>query len=383
MDIRDYTFIVFSEEQHYNPLGVVRSLGEYGINPITVGYGKGLHVVCHSKYVKEAYHVRTIGQGYELILEKFRNPEQKAFIITCDDRATQYLDERYDELKDYFYFDNAGKNGGVTYYMNKNNINVLAEKYGLKVPKAFVVERGEIREDFEYPVITKAITSNTGAWKKDVFVCQNAEELKAAYEKIKSDTLLIQHYLEKTNELCFDGFSVNHGKDVFFAISSLYNYNIPGKFAFDYTSENPHDKELMDALSAMLREIGFEGIFSIEFLIDKNQQMHFMEINFRNSTWSYTATKAGMNLPVSWAKGMLEGRIPNGTYRPIKEGGIRTLAEFDDFKARVAGKKMNIRDWFKIAREADCLLFFNKEDNKPFWICLFDKFNRIKRIKHR
>lgn len=383
MDIKDYTFIVFCEEHHYNPLGVVRSLGEYGIHPSVVGYGGGVHVVCKSKYVKEAHHVKTVEQGYKLILEKFKNPKQKVFIITCDDRTTQYLDERYDELKDYFYFNNAGKNGRVTYYMDKNNINVLAEKYGLKVPKAYVVKKGEVREDIEYPVITKAITSNTGAWKKDVFVCQNAEELKAAYGKIKSDTLLLQHYIEKTNELCIDGFSVSQGKDVFFAISSLYNYNIPGKYAFDYTSQNPKDKNLTDILSAMMREIGFEGIFSIEFLIDKRQEKNFMEINFRNSTWSYTATKAGMNLPVNWAKGMIYNKIPDSIYQPIREGGIRTLAEFDDFKTRVAGKKIGIREWFRIARKADCLLFYNKEDNKPFWISFFDKFNRFKRLKRK
>lgn len=383
MDIKAFTFIVFCEEHHYNPLGVVRSLGEYGIRPIVVGYGEGLHVVCKSKYVSESHHVKTVEQGFQLIYEQFRNPEQKAFIITCDDRTTQYLDERYDELKDFFYFDNAGRSGGVTYYMDKNHINILAAKHGLKVPGAVVVKKGELRDDFEYPVITKAITSNTGAWKKDVFICQNADELQEAYGKIKSDTLLIQHYIEKSNELCLDGFSVNRGKDVFFAISSLYNYNIPGKYAFDYTSENPKDKALTDALGAMLEEIGFEGIFSIEFLVDQNRDLYFMEINFRNSTWSYTATKAGMNLPVNWAKSMLIHRIPEGTYQPIRDGGIRTLAEFDDFKTRVAGRKMGIGEWFRIAKEADCLLFYNQEDNKPFWICFFDKFNRFKRLKRK
>ena len=112
MDIREYTFIVFCEEHHYNPLVVVRSLGEYGINPVVVGYGDGLHVVCKSKYVKSSHHVSTIEEGYLLILEKYRDAQKKAFIITSDDRTTQYLDEHYDELKDYFYFDNAGRSGG-------------------------------------------------------------------------------------------------------------------------------------------------------------------------------------------------------------------------------------------------------------------------------
>ena len=35
MDIRNYTHIVFGFE-HYNPLGIVRSLGEKGIRPIGI-----------------------------------------------------------------------------------------------------------------------------------------------------------------------------------------------------------------------------------------------------------------------------------------------------------------------------------------------------------
>ena len=40
MDLKEYTFIVFGEVYHYNPLGVVRSLGEEGICPILIAYGE-------------------------------------------------------------------------------------------------------------------------------------------------------------------------------------------------------------------------------------------------------------------------------------------------------------------------------------------------------
>lgn len=45
MELKEYTFIVFGEEYHYNPLGVVRSLGEEGIRPIVIAYGGREHVV--------------------------------------------------------------------------------------------------------------------------------------------------------------------------------------------------------------------------------------------------------------------------------------------------------------------------------------------------
>ena len=62
-----------------------------------------------------------------------------------------------------------------------------------------------------------------------------------------------------------------------------------------------------------MSEIGFEGVYSIEFLIDQNDNYWFCEINFRNSTWSYAATVAGMPLPILWAEAMLTGKKPEGT----------------------------------------------------------------------
>ena len=57
MELKEYTFIVFGEEYHYNPLGVVRSLGEEGIRPIVIAYEGREHVVSSSRYVKRAHHV--------------------------------------------------------------------------------------------------------------------------------------------------------------------------------------------------------------------------------------------------------------------------------------------------------------------------------------
>ena len=379
MESKDKVFIVFCEEHHYNPLGVVRSLGEAGISPCVIAYGKKLRVVAASKYVKQIYHVDTIEDGYRELLNKFGSLKHKPFVITCDDRVTSYLDERYDELKNQFYFFNAGEKGRITYFMDKENINLLAEKHGLKVPKSFVVKKGEVLDDFEYPIITKAISSNSGAWKDDVFICNNKNEYLEASKKILSEIILVQKFIEKSNELCLDGFSVNSGKDVFISIASKYNYCIPGEYSFDYTSENFNDNSLKQALISMLSEIKFEGIFSIEFLIDKNGNYYFLEINFRNSTWSYTSTCLGMNLPVLWADGTEINAVPKNSYKNIPEN-YRSLVEYRDFTTRVRKGKMNIFKWFKDLKSVNCFMLFNKNDPHPFYRALFDKFKIWKRF---
>lgn len=55
----------------------------------------------------------------------------------------------------------------------------------------------EIPEGLEYPLITKAAISTIGAWKKDVFICNNQEELEEAYKHIRSSRVMLQKYIHK------------------------------------------------------------------------------------------------------------------------------------------------------------------------------------------
>ena len=50
-------YIVFVSKDHYNPLGIVRTLGEANIKPIVVVVKSKPQLVTKSKYVKEKYIV--------------------------------------------------------------------------------------------------------------------------------------------------------------------------------------------------------------------------------------------------------------------------------------------------------------------------------------
>ena len=69
-ELKKHKFIVFGAE-HYNPLGIVRSLGEEGIKPIVVTLNSKLKVTSSSKYCGEIYHVNTREEGYDLIVNNF------------------------------------------------------------------------------------------------------------------------------------------------------------------------------------------------------------------------------------------------------------------------------------------------------------------------
>lgn len=70
MNIYNHNFIVFCEE-HYNPLGVIRSLGEQGIKPIGIFIKNKIQFASKSKYLRKVHYVENREQGFNLLMEVF------------------------------------------------------------------------------------------------------------------------------------------------------------------------------------------------------------------------------------------------------------------------------------------------------------------------
>ena len=62
-NIVQHEFIVFAYD-HYNPLGVIRSLGENGIKPIFIAVKHKVDLGIKSKYTKQFYLVQNVEEGY-------------------------------------------------------------------------------------------------------------------------------------------------------------------------------------------------------------------------------------------------------------------------------------------------------------------------------
>ena len=363
--VENHRFIVVGME-HYNPLGVIRSLGQNGIRPDYIAIKYKSAVASCSKYVTTAHFVDSVEEAYEVLVSKYgQEKELKPFVITTDDDVESFLDLHYDDLKDRFIFFNSGAPGITTRYMDKKAILDLAEKHGFKVLKTIVTERGTVPKNLEYPIITKSISPNVGGWKSDVHICGSEDELRKAFEHILSPHVLIQKYIDKENELCIDGFSVDQGRSLFTPMYTTYNYNIAGYYSPYMTV---HEFDLTDigkGIGGMISEIGFEGIFEAEFLIDKDGSVYFSEINFRNSTWSYVATKLGMPIPLLWAESMISKTIPERYYTAVPDG-FTAMVEPIDHKKRVLEGTTDLADWLSDYRNTDCLFYQDDQDPEPF-----------------
>lgn len=382
-ELKKHKFIVLCYE-HYTPLGVIRSLGEYGINPIAIIVrNRKNKIASKSKYLREVYFVENEEEQYELLINKYGKEQYKPFIYPCDDNITAICDQHYEEIKEKFYISNAIKNGQITYFQNKNNINLLAQKHGLNVARTWITKKGTIPEDIVYPVMTKTIASTSGAWKEDYYVCSSEAELLDAYTKIKGNDLLLQQYIKKKTEIALDGVSVNNGKQ-YITIASRYTYALPDNYSAEMIvsnySEIPHFEETKKALDGMFQEIGYDGIFEVEFMVDADETLWFLEINFRSSTWNYAATKLGMNLPILWANAQLDKILPNDAEKKVPSG-YKAMAELPDFGWRVLKKRISLKNWIKEVKSCNCLYFYNKEDMKPFRSAVYWKIqNKVVKI---
>ena len=252
----------------------------------------------------------------------------------------------------------------------------MAVECGIDIPKTEVVKVGTLPRSLRYPVLTKAVISTMANWKSNVHICQNDQELLEAYKIIKGEEIILQEYIVKKNELCLDGVSVNGGEEVYLPIQSEYIRFTPDAYG-NYIYFQPYkEKDLLPKIKEMFKKTGFSGVFSMEFLRDKDDNFYFLEINFRNSTWSYAHTHVGVNLPLIWAKSTLAGHlVVDDVY--ITKKTFTAMQEFTDFKDSVLGGAVSVRQWLKDFRSCDCPFYYNKKDNAPFWSILRKKLLRF------
>lgn len=268
--------------------------------------------------------------------------------------------------------------------MSKKSIGELAVECGFDVLEEWVSTDGGIPEGLGYPVIAKALFPTRDNWKNDAQICHTREELESALTNAASSEMLIQRYLCKENELCIEGFSVNQGKDCFLAISTTYNYRLEKSYSPYMTVSTEVDESICRRISEILKLIGYEGIFEVEFLLGKDGELYFGEINFRNSTWSYASTYAGMPLPVLWARSCLAEKIAPSPKKDLSKEKFLAVVEPDDYYFRVKAGKMSLVQWIGELRKVQCYYYWNGRDVMPVVAYISWKTrNKLRAVKRR
>lgn len=346
-----------------NALGMVRSLGEAGIYPVCILLNTKSGLVYDSKYPIETIYKDSVEGGLSYIVSHFSKEKMKAFILSSDDRTSSIIDTYYYELIESFYIPNAGADGVINYYMDKNNLSKLAASLGFDVPQTVVIDKKQtLPEDIPFPCFLKPVASIKGT-KKEPAVCLNAGDVLEKIKIFSGDDILLQEYVDKKTELCFQGFSINRGEEIFIPYVMRYFRFIDTSFGGYVCLDKFSDQKLFDKIHHLIQKIQYTGLFSVEFLLGKNGVLYFTEINFRHDGYSYFTTTGGANLPYLYIKSVLNGRI-NTADLCIKEKvvGMNELVDFSQF---VVTGKLSLLKWFYQFSMSNSHLLFNFRDIFP------------------
>lgn len=155
------------------------------------------------------------------------------------------------------------------------------------------------------------------------------------------------------------------GDKIFMPYGCHYHHLQEGKYS-NYMYFYPFDdEELGEKIRKAIKAVKFSGIFSFEVLLGEDGEYYFLELNCRNSGWSYGFTYGGFNLPFRWAVSTLNNELYLDDFKAHER--INVMQEVTDFRERVIDQRVSIFKWLKDVRECDCFLVYNKKDSKPFW----------------
>lgn len=356
---------------HHNTIGVIRCIAqansEMEINAIVkANTDNCLTNTC--KYVTKLYIVASQQEGLEVLLSNCSNKE-KHVLICCSDGSAEIVDNHLDELLPFYHLQNAkSETGRIIYYMDKEHITELAEKCGFTIPTSYVMNtESPIPKSISYPCLTKPLVSIEGR-KSDIITCIDENALTDALKSIKAGgckTVQIQQYIDKEYELSIVGCSLKGGVQLILPgiIRKIREYPVKrGSSSFAVMLPWTMYKFDLDPVYKIMCELGYTGLFSIEFLHCKNKD-YFLEVNLRNDGNGAVSSAGGVNLPGILLNSFLGNDIKEN--KKVIDKPVYFMRDEFDF-IHVFEHRLSLLNWIKDFRRTNFFLLYDKKDKGPF-----------------
>lgn len=346
----------------YNDIGVIRSLGEKRIPVFYITNEEHIFPIHKSKYIVQTLYC-DLSEKEFIDTIKSVCIQQNAYgvIFPTSDITALYLDRNYETLKDFCTYSHA--HGQLEREMDKLQQVNRAVEAGLNVPSAISADARNLPETINFPCIIKPLASVLGE-KSDISICHDSVELSLAagkYVEKGNDNVLIQDLIKDVKqEIAVTGVSLPDGEVIIRGVvkkrcimgngSTVY-----GKYYIDAC----HD--LYDKIKGYIQNVGYIGIFDMEFLEDISGNYHFIECNYRNGAYGYAVTASGFNMPYIFFKAIAS----QSWDEPDKLRSVVFMEE-RSYILNLTQKRMSFWHWFKDVLSTDVFLWFNRKDMKPY-----------------
>lgn len=348
---------------HHNTLGVIRGLGERGVKPDLILVTPSIRTyVDASKYIARQWKINSDDEIVDLLLLHYKGEKEQPVVICCSDTSSGVIDDNRDKIIPYFILPGAEKQGQVSSLMSKKRMAELAIEVGLNIPHTTYVNNSADISKIKLPCIIKPLESRNGK-KTDIAICRTFDELEKYASSNNLSNVQIQDFIDKDFEYQLIGCSTK-SEVIIPGVSKILRPCKGSNTSYlHYTSLEDGFCEI-EKCKEFVRRTGYHGLFSLEFLRDKNGQDYFMEINFRNDGNAICVTAAGMSLPYIWyldCTGKDYSEEGNKEISPVYV--MPDMAELKLFVTR----QISLREYVGDIKKTNRFMEYDKKDPKPFW----------------
>lgn len=359
--------VIIVGPDHYNTLGIVRSLGEKGIQPIVIIFTNGAKssFVIKSKYVKAGFLFETADvKIIDFIADKWYSKEEPSIVIGSSDIACTLIDANLSKLDGFICANCNMQENGVVTLMDKYTMNHRAALSGIEVPQSSLLRKDEKLniDDVRFPCIVKPLESSLGN-KSDITICDTKEGLLAAYSVFESQhiDILIQDFIKAEYEIGIMGCSF-YNSGVVWIPDVIFKKRYSNKSAVfaevEPIQNHPEYVDVVNKIKNLITIIGYKGVFDVDLLC-AGGHIYFIEMNMRNGAYGYGLSKSGTNFVFSW---VMEATGRPVTLSPLTKSA-KIMCEFSDFKKRKENG-VSFNQWLRDYRNSSHMIM-QCADYKP------------------
>ena len=346
----------------YNDIGVIRSLGEKRIPVFYITNEEHVFPIHKSKYIVQTLYCDMSELGF---IDSIKSVciQQNAYgiVFPTSDITALYLDRNHEILKGICTFSHA--HGQLEQEMDKLHQVNRAVEAGLNVPSAISADVRCLPETINFPCIIKPLASVLGE-KSDISICRDSVELSLAagkYVEKGNDNVLIQDLVKDVKlEIAVTGVSLPDGKVVI--KGAVKKRSIMGNGSTVYGKYHIGACHyLYEKIKGYIRNVGYIGIFDMEFLEDFSGKFHFIECNYRNGAYGYAVTAAGFNMPYIFFQA-----ITSQSWKDPQKLRSVVFMEERSYILNLTQRRMSFWHWLKDVLSTDVFLWFNRKDMRPY-----------------
>ena len=206
--------------------------------------------------------------------------ENATFAKMCEEIGIKFIGPKHELIE------LLGNKSKAKKTMKNAGVPVVPGSDGLIQSKSQAVE---LAKKIKYPVILKA---SAGGGGRGIRIAYTEDELKKEYDIVKQeakvsfndDSLYIEKFVEKPRHVEIQILADEHGNCIYLGDRDCSVQRRNQKVMEETPSSFITDKirnQMGEVAVKAVKEIGYSNAGTIEFLVDKNKEFYFMEMNTR------------------------------------------------------------------------------------------------------